>query len=69
MTRKTETRLLELINNPPEGSAIAEAKAFGVDLYSLLENLKRTPAERFRRAEEHRLFAERLRKAGLEAGL
>lgn len=69
MNRSTEKRLRKLIENPPEGSAIAAAKEFGVDLYSLLENLKLTPAERCRRSEEHREFAEQLRQAGREAGL
>lgn len=69
MTRSTERRLLELINNPPAGSAIAEAKAFGVDLTSILENLKLTPAERWRRAEQNLEFAKRLRRAGQDAGL
>lgn len=69
MNRRTERKLRKLIENPPEGSAIAAAREFGVDLYSVLENLKLTPAERCRRAEEHREFAEQLRKAGREAGL
>ena len=69
MTHKTEMRLRKLIENPPPGSAIAEAKAFGVDLYSVLENLKLTPAERFRRGDEERLFVQKLRKAGQKAGL
>lgn len=68
MTRETETRLLELINDPPEGSAIAEAKAYGVDLYSLLENLKLTPTERFRRAAEETAFVQRIRKTIPRAG-
>jgi hypothetical protein len=62
MTRTTEKKLRKLIENPPEGSAIAEAKKFGVDLYSILENLKLTPAERFRRAAEETDFVRRLRR-------
>ena len=61
MTRNTEERLRQLVDHPPEGSAIAEAKKFGVDLYSILENLKLTPAERFRRAAEETAFVQRLR--------
>lgn len=61
MTRETEDRLRQLIDHPPEGSAIAEAKEFGVDLYGILENLKLTPAERFRRAAEETEFVQRLR--------
>ncbi|HLJ89019.1 MAG TPA: hypothetical protein VKZ53_19520 [Candidatus Angelobacter sp.] len=69
MTRQTEQKLWELIEHPPEGIAIAEAKSFGVDLYALLANLKLSPTERFRRAEDERAFVERLRQAGREAGL
>lgn len=62
MTRSTERKLLELINNPPADSAIAEAKAFGVDLLSIFENLKLTPTQRFRRAAEETAFVGRLRQ-------
>jgi len=62
MTREEENRLRHLIENPPEGSDIAEAKKFGVDLYGILENLKLTPAERLRRAAEETDFVRRLRK-------
>ena len=62
MTRNTEEKLRQLIDNPDEGSAIAEAKEFGVDLYSILENLKLTPVERFRRAAEETDFVQRIRK-------
>lgn len=62
MTRETEEEIRQLIEHPPEGSAIAEAKAFGVDLYSILENLKLTPAERLRRAAEETDFVRRLRE-------
>lgn len=63
MDRSTEGKLRELIEHPPEGSAIAEAKEFGVDLYILLENLKLTPAERFRRAAEEADFIRRIRSS------
>jgi hypothetical protein len=68
MTPETEKRLLELIENPPPGSAIAEAKAFGVDLYSVFENLKLTPAERFRRAAEETDLVRYIRERSREAG-
>lgn len=67
MTGRTEEMLRQLIENPPEGSAIAEAKQFGVDLYSILENLKLTPAERFRRAAEETDFVRRIREQNQEA--
>lgn len=69
ITRSAEARIRKLIENPPPGSAMAKAKEFGVDLYSILENLKLTPAERFRRADANRMFAQQLREAGRKAGL
>jgi hypothetical protein len=62
MTRAAENRLRKLIDRPPRGSAIAKAKEFGVDLYSILENLKLTPAERFRRAAAETSFVRRIRR-------
>jgi hypothetical protein len=67
MTRAAETRLRKLISHPPRGSAIAKAKEFGVDLYGILENLKLTPAERFRRAAAETLFVRRIRRTIHEA--
>jgi hypothetical protein len=69
ITRSAEARIRKLIENPPRGSAIAKAKKFGVDLYSILENLKLTPAERFRRGDANRMFVQKLREAGRKAGL
>ena len=66
VTKETEEKLRELIEHPPEGSAIEEAKKFGVDLYSILENLKLTPTERFRRAAEETGFVRRLRQKSLK---
>jgi hypothetical protein len=62
MTRETEEELRQLMDHPPRSSAIAEAKEFGVDLYAILETLKLTPAERFRRAAEETDFVRRLRE-------
>jgi hypothetical protein len=62
MTRTAEKRLRELIEHPPRGSAVAEAKEFGVDLYGILENLKLTPGERFRRAAAETSFVRRIRQ-------
>ena len=69
ITRRAEARIRKLIENPPAGSAIEQAKEFGVDLYSTLEKLKLSPAERFRRGDENRRFVQRLREAGRKAGL
>jgi hypothetical protein len=46
MTPEQEKLAYELITNPPPGSKLAAAKASGVDLTLLLENLKLTPTER-----------------------
>jgi len=67
MSDKEAEELRALIRNAPEGSAIAEARKFGVDLYSLVENLKLTPAERFRRAAEETEFVGRVRGTGRRA--
>lgn len=61
MTHSMEEKIRQLIDHPPEGSAIAEAKQFGVDLYGILENLKLSPAERLRRAAEETDFVRRVR--------
>ncbi len=67
MTRRTEKKLRDLIDNPPPGSAIADAKEFGVDLYCILDNLKLTPAQRLRRAAEETEFVKRIRENVREA--
>jgi hypothetical protein len=69
ITRRAEARIRKLIENPPPGSAIEQAKEFGVDLYSNLEKLKLSPAERFRRGDDNRRLVQRLREAGRKAGL
>ena len=48
MTEDQERLALELINNPPPGSALARAKEFGVDLTLFISSLRRTPTERAR---------------------
>lgn len=69
MTPAVEQQLLALIANPPPGSAIAEAIAYGVDLTLALELLKLTPSQRFQRAEDERAFVADLREAGRKARL
>jgi hypothetical protein len=69
ISEETYRRVFALIENPPPGSAIAAAKEFGVDLFGTLENLRLTPEERIRRADEESKFADALRKAGRKAGL
>jgi hypothetical protein len=68
MTPNMEKRLLELIDNPPPGSAIAEAKEFGADLYNVIENLKLTPGERLRRAAQETDLVRRIREGGRGTG-
>jgi hypothetical protein len=46
VTKEQYHLALELINNPPPGSKLAEAKEWGVDLTLLLENLKLSMTER-----------------------
>lgn len=52
MTPEQRKLAWELITNPPPGSKLAEAKAYGVDLTLLVENLSLTPTERARGLSE-----------------
>ena len=63
MTADERERLIELINNPPPGSALEAAKDFGIDLPLLVENLEKTPTERLRELAEAQPFLEELRRA------
>jgi hypothetical protein len=58
---------LELINNPPPGSKLAEAKEYGIDLTLLLSNLRLTPTERARRLVEGAETLRILKEAGRKA--
>jgi hypothetical protein len=49
MTPEQYKLALDLINNPPPGSKLAEAKEYGIDLTLLVSNLSRTPTERAKR--------------------
>jgi hypothetical protein len=49
MTPEQQKLAWELINNPPPGSKLAEAKEYGIDLTLLVSNLNRTPTERAQR--------------------
>jgi hypothetical protein len=48
VSRTIEEKLL----NPAPGSAIADARDFGIDLTQLVENLRLTPAERIKRNDD-----------------
>jgi len=52
MTEDQEKLALHLIENPLPGSALAQAKDFGVDLTLLISTLRRTPTERARSLSE-----------------
>jgi hypothetical protein len=52
MTQDQEKALLDLVTNPPPGSDLAKAKAFGIDLTLFIETLRRTPTERARSLSE-----------------
>ena len=56
-------RLIGLINNPPSGSRIAEAKEYGVDLTLLLRRLELTPTERLEELQSAQEFNDQLRKS------
>ncbi len=53
-----------LITNPPQGSKLAAAKEFGIDLAQLVENLALTPTERLQNLCAAQAFYEELRRAG-----
>jgi predicted nucleotidyltransferase len=67
MTREEHERLFELVNNPPPGSKMAAAKAYGVDLTLTVRSLALTPQERVREMESALQFAENLRNPGYGA--
>ncbi len=51
----------ELIQNPPPGSKLAEAKEYGIDLTLLVENLTFPVAERLRRLYAFSIFLDKVR--------
>jgi hypothetical protein len=63
MDTREYDRVLELINNPPPGSKLAAAKAFGIDLTLLIRRLELTPTERLEELESAQQFIQELRKA------
>lgn len=62
MTPKQRKLAYELVTNPPPGSAIADAKEYGIDLTLLVENLDLTVAERMRKLYSVATFLEKMRK-------
>jgi hypothetical protein len=64
MTAEQEKLAYALIENPPAGSKLAEAKEYGIDLTLLVQNLKLTPTQRARKLEESSRSLKELRAAG-----
>lgn len=64
MSPTERERLIALINDPPPGSKIAEAKRYGIDLTLLVESLEMTPTERLRALDRAQPFLDELRRAG-----
>jgi hypothetical protein len=62
MPQEEEQRLYELVQNPPPGSTIEAAKAYGVDLTLILRRLKLTPTERVLEMEQAMQLVEEMRK-------
>jgi hypothetical protein len=62
MTQEEQQRLYELAQNPPPGSTIEAAKAYGVDLTLILRRLKLTPTERVMEMEQAMQLVEEMRK-------
>ena len=63
MTPEQQKLAWELINNPPPGSKLAEAKEYGIDLTLLVSNLNLTVAERLRKLQAVAAFMEKVRSA------
>ena len=64
MTPTEKELAYDLIANPPQGSKLAAAKDFGIDLTLLYVNLKLTPTERARKFEAGARSKQELQEAG-----
>lgn len=64
MTPEQQKLGWELINDPPPGSKLAEAKEFGIDLTLLLSSLNLTVTQRLRNLYATATFLEKMRDAG-----
>jgi hypothetical protein len=64
MTSEEQQRLWDLIQNPPPGSKIEAARAYGIDLTLNLRSLQLTPTERAEAMNSALEFAQEMRKAG-----
>jgi hypothetical protein len=64
MTSEEQQRLWDLIQNPPPGSKIEAARAYGIDLTLNLRSLQLTPTERAEAMNSALEFAQEMRNAG-----
>lgn len=63
LTAEQRDMVLALINDPPQGSKIAAAKEFGIDLTLNLRQLSMTFDEQLKQLEDFDDFARGLRRA------
>lgn len=63
MTGAALTRALERLRNPPPGGKIEAARAFGIDLTLLAEQIRLTTEERVRKMHDLARTAESVRGA------
>jgi hypothetical protein len=68
MNAAERERLIRLINDPPSGSKIAEAKEYGIDLTLLVRRLELSPTARLEELESAQEFIEQLRAAARDRG-
>lgn len=61
MTPEQRKLAFELINDPPSGSDLAEAKEYGIDLTLLVENLALSVDERLAKLYSVATFLEQIR--------
>ena len=63
LTLEQRVRAEARLRNPAPGSRIEAAQKYGIDLSLLIEQLRRTPAERARIAESASIEIEKVRGA------
>ena len=63
MTPEQQKLAWELINNPPAGSKLAQAKEYGIDLTLLVSNLNLSVTDRLRKLQAVASFMEKVRAA------
>ena len=64
MSKRERDRLIRLITQPAEGSKIAAAASFGIDLTLLLRKLQLTPTARLRELADAQNFVKELQRSG-----